>query len=271
MTNLTRSLFLFSAFALATCVNKEIPTGPNCIDDPVQPPTTVVSNATSCTASDGTIEVTAVGGLAPFTYQLGSGAFVANPLFIALTAGSYVVTVMDSRGCTNKATAVVNAVGSTLTATIVTTPDNACFPPHDGTITVTPSGGTPPYEIKFGNGAFGSTTTFTDLAAGVYPVTVKDATGCLLVWDCTVQHGDTGTSYASDIVPILNASCNSSSCHGAGNGSRSWTTYANVAAKAQQIKSRTASGSMPPPGSPDLSAQQIQIIACWVDDGAKNN
>lgn len=271
MTYLARTFCIFLAFVLVTCVNKEIPTGPNCDEDPMGPPTTVVVEASSCAASDGSIEVTAVGGIGPFTYQLGSGTFVENPVFASLTAGSYVVTVKDSRGCTNNATAVVTAVGSTLSATIASTPDNECFAPHDGSITVTPTGGTPPYEVKFGNGAFDDIFVFDQLEQGVYPVTVKDATGCLLVWNCKVNHGDTGTSYASDIVPILNASCNSSSCHGAGNGSRSWTSHANVAAKAQQIKLRTASGSMPPSGSPDLSPSQIQIIACWVDDGAKNN
>lgn len=271
MIKLTRNLCIALAWILASCVNKEIPTGPNCAESPVLPPTTVVTNATACTASDGTIEVTAVGGIAPFLYQLGTGTTVTNPVFTGLTAGTYVVTVVDSRGCTNKATAVVGATGSTLNATIVSTPDNSCFPPHDGSITITPTGGTPPYTIKFGNGPFESTTTFTALAEGVYPVTVKDDAGCLLVWDCTVQHGDTGTSFATDVEPILNAACNSSSCHGAGNGSRSWTTFANVAAKAQQIKMRTGNLSMPPPGQPDLSPQQIQTIACWVDDGAKNN
>lgn len=271
MTSLTRTLCLFTLLALATCVNKEIPSGPNCDEEPVLAPTTVVTDATSCNASDGTIEVTAVGGIAPFMYQLGSGTFVANPLFTSLTAGSYVMTVKDSRGCTNSATAVVNATGSTLNATIVTTPDNECFAPHDGTITVTPTGGTPPYQLKFGNGAFDTVMAFDQLEEGVYPIVVMDDTGCLLAWNCTVHHGDTGTSYENDIAPILNSACNSSSCHGAGTGSRSWTSYANVAAKANQIKLRTASGSMPPPGSPDLTPQQIQIIACWVDDGAKNN
>lgn len=271
MTHLTRNLCLLSIFVITSCVNKEIPTGPNCEKDPVQPPTTSTTEATSCTASDGTIEVTAVGGIEPYLYKLGTGPFVANSVFTGLTAGQYVVTVQDSRGCTNKANATVTAVGSTLTATIVSTPDNSCFDPHDGSITVNPTGGTPPYEVKFGNGSFGPATSFTALAEGVYPVTVKDATGCLLVWDCTVHHGDTGTSYSSDIAPILNTYCNSSSCHGSGNGSRSWTSYANVAARAQQIKLRTENLSMPPSGQPKLSAAQIQTIACWVDDGAKDN
>lgn len=271
MRHPVRSLCFVLAVTISACVNKEIPTGPNCSQTPVEPPTVVITEASSCSASDGEIHVTAVGGIAPYFYQLGDGPLGLDPVFTSLTAGSYVVTVHDSRGCTNKVSAMVTAVGSTLTATIASTPDNSCFPPHDGSITITPSGGTPPYEVKFGDGPFETILTFDELAAGVYPVTVKDATGCLLVWDCTVKHGDTGTSYATDILPIFNAACNSSSCHGAGNGSRSWTTFANVAAKAQQIKLRTTNLSMPPSGHPDLSPQQIQIIACWVDDGAKNN
>lgn len=271
MRHPARILYALVVFTLASCVNKEIPTGPDCSDSPVATPTTTITNASACAATDGVIEVTAVGGIGPFVYQLGNGLFGSSPVFASLSAGSYVVTVQDSRGCTNKVTAVVNAAGSDLNATIVSTPDNSCFPPHDGSITITPTGGTPPYEIKFGGGAFGAITVFDELEEGVYPVTVKDATGCLLVWNCTVKHGDTQTSYATDIQPILNVACNSSSCHGPGNGSRSWTTFANVVAKAQQIKLRTANLSMPPSGHPDISPQQIQLIACWVDDGAKNN
>jgi gliding motility-associated-like protein len=46
-----------------------------------------------------------------------------------------------------------------------------------GSITVSGSGGTSPYEYRIGTGAYQSGTTFNSLAAGTYTITIKDANG----------------------------------------------------------------------------------------------
>lgn len=269
----TRRLALstLAVLFLNGCYNKEIPTGPDCTETPLDLPVTAVTDASSCVAADGQVTVTAGGGVPPYMYSLNHGTFQANPAFTGLTAGTYPVTVQDSRGCTSDSEVTVNAEGSTLQASALSSEDTQCFPPHDGSLSVTPAGGTPPYEVKLDNGAFGSVTSFSGLVSGNYSVVVRDAENCTVTLGITVARGDTGVSFASEIAPILNASCNFSSCHGAGNGSRSFTSYSNVAAKAAFIKLRTGNLSMPPPGSADLTAAEIQRIACWVDDGAKNN
>jgi hypothetical protein len=79
-------------------------------------------------------------------------------------------------------------------------------------------------------------------------------------------------SYANDIRPILDTNCQISGCHGSNGGIPSWATYETVSANAAKIKTRTGNGSMPPISSgKDLTADQIQMIASWVDDGALNN
>jgi uncharacterized membrane protein len=40
---------------------------------------------------------------------------------------------------------------------------------------------------------------------------------------------------------------------------------------AASVKLRTANKSMPPSGSSQLTQSQIDLIGCWVDDGALNN
>ena len=48
--------------------------------------------------------------------------------------------------------------------------------------------------------------------------------------------------------------------------------FANVQAKAQQIKIQTTNKTMPLDLAPDgLPDEQIKLIACWVNQGAKNN
>ena len=48
----------------------------------------------------------------------------------------------------------------------------------DGQATVNATGGDGPYEFSLDNSTFQSSNTFSDLAAGNYTVTVKDANGC---------------------------------------------------------------------------------------------
>lgn len=256
---------------LASCSDNNSPSVPDCKSNAVSTPTLSVTDASSCTAVDGKIVVTASGGIPPYSYSLNGAAFKTSNTFEALPQGSYQVTVQDSRGCTAAKTASVNAVGSTLAATSSTTKDSQCFPPHDGAVNIIPSGGTAPYQVSFNNGSFGSSTNFNGLDAGSYRALVKDAEGCLVTLDVEVGRADTGVSYSADIQPLLSTFCGFPACHGAGNGSRSWTNYANVSAAAQNIKLRTGNKSMPPSGQTGLSDQQIQLIACWVDGGAKNN
>lgn len=261
---------LFSFF-IASCVYKEIPSGPTCTGSDISITAVSTTPASTCTSADGQLEVVGSGGSAPYQYAINGGALQSNPVFTGLSAGTYALSVSDAIGCIASIDMVIAAANSTLAATFSSLPDNNCFDPHDGSINVLPTGGVPPYEFKIGNGVFGSTATFNSLVAGAFKVAVKDTDGCIVTLNITVPRGDSGISYASQIQPIINASCTFASCHGAGNGTRDFTNFANVAAKAASIKIRTGNLSMPPTGSADLSSQQIQLIACWVNDGAKNN
>jgi hypothetical protein len=79
-------------------------------------------------------------------------------------------------------------------------------------------------------------------------------------------------SYSMDIRPILDSNCQISPCHGSNAGIPNWSTYETVSANASSIKSATGSKAMPPVSSgKSLSAEQIELIANWVDDGAQNN
>ncbi|MBL7851235.1 MAG: SprB repeat-containing protein [Cyclobacteriaceae bacterium] len=259
------------AVFLIHCTNKEIPTGVDCTQTPLNVPNATITDATSCAASDGQVTVSASGGVAPYQYAFNNGTFQDNPTFTGLSAGQYPVEVKDSRGCTAGVQVTVSAAGSTLSASTSMTPDTQCFPPDNGALEVIPAGGVPPYEIKLGNGAFGSATTFNGLEAGAYSVVVKDAANCSVTLNVNVPRGDTGVSYSSDVQSIIASRCAVPGCHVSGTSVPNFSTYSGVSSRAQNIKLRTSNGSMPPAGSPDLTTQQIQLIACWVDDGAKNN
>lgn len=91
-----------------------------------------------------------------------------------------------------------------------------------------------------------------------------------------VKHAtaDTGTtcnsnvSYSIDVKPIIAKSCNMAGCHD-GVVVTSLADYTTMHDGALQIKSSVISGIMPKTGS--LTATEKATIACWVDNGAKNN
>lgn len=175
----------------------------------------VSSVATSCPgATNGSITVTSVtGGTAPYEYQLGAGPFQTSNTFTGLASGTYTITIRDAVGCLRTFTRTVTA-GSSVTATRTLTA-TSCPAAADGSVTITPTSGTGPYEFSLDGGAFVAGAvpfTFSGLSAGAHNFVVRDVpTGCLsLTINFTIAAG-----------PGINASAvpASTSCSGAANGS----------------------------------------------------
>lgn len=227
------------------------------------------TDATSCKAINGTIIVTASGGVGAYDFSINNGIYQTNSTFSNLAPGNYTLEVKDANGCKRSIQIDIGAANSNLEATITTLPDSQCLG-DNGTIAITATGGNPPYQYQLDAGGFGSNNTFDNLKSGQHVVVVKDNQDCQKVLGIVVAHGNTGTSYANTIKPILDANCNLSGCHDASSGARNWTTYANVSANAANIKTRTGNKTMPI-GDKKLTQEQIDKIACWVDDGAPNN
>lgn len=124
-------------------------------------------------SNDGTATVNASGGTAPYFINWSTGDNDAT--ITGLAPGAYTVTVSDLNGCSAIATANVNTVSCTLTATV--TPSNvACFGDATGSATVTVANETAPVQYVWSNG--GTQADATGLAAGNYTVTVSDASAC---------------------------------------------------------------------------------------------
>ncbi len=132
--------------------------------DRINIPGTGITNE-AC-GTKGSINVTGITGGNPpyntFTWNpnVGTTANVTN-----LNAGTYQLTVTDSKGCTGTQSFVVTSSNTPLSGTAVATPVK-CFGGNDGAIAVTPSGGCPPYTI---------TPTVSNLTAGSYTVTITDS------------------------------------------------------------------------------------------------
>lgn len=99
----------------------------------------------------------------------------------SIPSGQYRVTVVDSRGCIADASATLADPPALALDVII---DNATCPGvSDGSIQVTPNGGTGPYDFNWQAGLEAFNGTFlssqpTSLEGGFYSVTVTDANGC---------------------------------------------------------------------------------------------
>ena len=59
----------------------------------------IEATRSDCDNPDGTLTVTASGGVGPYEYKLGDNAFQASANFTGLAPGEYEVTVRDNSGC----------------------------------------------------------------------------------------------------------------------------------------------------------------------------
>lgn len=135
---------------------------------------TINANITdaSCGGTDGAIDVSFNGGVAPYTYSWSNGASTAD--IQNLAPGAYTITITDSLNATFQNTFYVNA--SNLAANeSITIP--TCFS-NNGTISLNPSGGVAPYTYSWSNGQTGS--SIQNLLPWGYSVNITDANGCFL-------------------------------------------------------------------------------------------
>ncbi len=138
---------------------------------------TATTDASCANVFDGSIVVTATGGVPPYNYSLNGGPSQNGNSFLGLSGGTYVVQVNDDNGCSDTSHVLINnsygVIGS-----IVTQTDVSCFGGSDGTVTVQLTGGIPPYSYSINGLQFQPSPTFTGLSAGNYVATLRDTKGC---------------------------------------------------------------------------------------------
>ena len=132
----------------------------------------------------GKITVSAGGGTGPYQYRLNSGALQTSNVFNNLAAGTYSVTTVDANNCSLSKSFTITQPAAIANA--AAQEEVKCFGESTGRITVTASGGVAPLQYRLGSGALQSSNVFTNLAAGVYSVTVRDANGCETTQSITV-------------------------------------------------------------------------------------
>ena len=124
--------------------------------------------------SDGAINITIMGGISPFSYLWDDSTQFRDRT--GLAAGTYTITITDAVGTTFVDTYVINEAPPIILSNVELTPETGTG--CNGGINITVSGGTPPYQYNWSNGA--TSQDITDVCKGKYSVEVIDANGCIL-------------------------------------------------------------------------------------------
>jgi hypothetical protein len=248
---------------LSSCSNDKGPSPADCDANPVVISNFVTEKAT-CGVNDGSIEINADGGNGSYEYSMDGLNFQNEKKFTGLPAGNYNITVRDDNDC--DATELIVLESNSGFSIAATTETAGCDNPG-GSITITENGGVEPVQFKLNDGAYQSQNSFLNLTSGDYTVTAKDASGCEVISPVKVS---AGTSLEDEVMPILVANCAISGCHDGKGSTSNWSNKSSVISNASNIKRRTGNKEMPP-GGRTITADEIQTIACWVDDGAINN
>lgn len=258
---LTTVLFIIS------CDSEQGPQPVDCLTSGLNLTVATVNDASGCTTNDGSATLSASGGAEPYQYKLNDGILQSSATFNNLNPDSYTATVVDDNNCEAETTVQISSGAGSLAFTTTPTATEAGCGTTSATITVEATGeGTVQYKLDEGN--FSTTNVFENVSAGTHNVTITDDSGCTTSAEVKVL---SGTSYETEVKPIIMNNCAISGCHDGSTARPDWTVFSNVQNNAENIKSRTQAGEMPPAGSGSLTQEQIDLIACWVDDGAMEN
>jgi len=146
------------------------------LNEPPSLELTLQSTELTCnTGNNGSIKALPSGGIAPYSYQWTNGETTQQ--INNLIAGAYKVIVIDSRGCHVEGNIVLKQPESMEINTVIVNP--TCFGSSDGSVNISVTGGTEPYQYQWSNGKTG--TSISGLFAGDYTLNVTDAGGCTVM------------------------------------------------------------------------------------------
>ena len=174
------------------------------------------TNVSCFGGTNGSINISTIGGTAPYTYAWSNGSNSED--LTNITAGNYSLTITDANGCQVNGAYVITEPAQPISVSSTNT-DILCFGGNSGSIDISIQGGTAGYSYNWSNGA--STEDITGLTAGTYSVVVTDANGCTLNQSYTLTQPAQALSTIGTVTPVL--------CNGGNNGAISTITQGGTA------------------------------------------
>ncbi len=169
----------------------------------------ITANPVDCNGgSNGSATAVVSGGTSPYNYQWNDPAQQTTATAANLTAGEYSVTVTDANGCVLGTSISISQPNNMVLD--ITFSEIVCAGANNGMVSVSVTGGTPPYSYFWDDQSGTTSNTATGLPPGNYRVTVTDANGC-------TQQGS--VNITQEVRLNLNLAANDPNCFGSNDGS----------------------------------------------------
>ncbi len=146
---------------------------------------TIITQPENCGMSNGSLSITASGGVGSYQYSLDGNTFQLANSFTDLSAGNYNLQIIDEDGCSNISSAEINSL-SRLKIVSLTVEPTLCGQ-RTGSVRVGIEGGINPVTISLNAGSEQTEEIFSELAAGYYQVHIHDGGGCVLDTTLTIS------------------------------------------------------------------------------------
>lgn len=207
---------------------------PACTNCPTLTITPSAITGVSCGGyADGSFNVTSSGGNGPYDYVLLQGGTVVASFngitgpqaFTGLAGGSYILEVLDNDSCPGNILITITEPPAIDPGTPVVVDANCGQ--DNGSITISPSGGTAPYSYNWSTTPPQTTAAVANLGAGSYTVTITDANSCSVTTAITVNNigGPTLQTTSTDAVcGQANGSATVTATGGSGTYTYSWSS-----------------------------------------------
>lgn len=176
ITNLAPGLYsatVTDGNCVQTLSNIEITSPP-----PIQIELNTLKNVRCSGQNNGALSLAIFGATPPYRCQWSNGD--TTSAISGLSPDAYWCTLTDANGCLFPTPIYNITEPPPLTVQLDSLRNVRCFGENNGFLRVKASGGTPPYQFLWNNGA--TSATLNNLPAAVYAVTVTDANGCTAEW-----------------------------------------------------------------------------------------
>lgn len=170
--------------------------------------------------NNGVISISGTGGELPYTYSINDGAsYSVSYDFTGLTAGVYYTFIKDAFNCVRAGDTITLTEPDTfLISSVNVTNIEQCYGQETGEININLEGGVPDYIYSINGGAtLNTNSTFSNLPVNTYYIYVKDAHGCSISLDTTINLTQ------PEEIEVTDFSSKSISCAGANDGEISIT------------------------------------------------
>ena len=149
---------------------------------------TILLDQPSCFGkNDGQVHILIRGSRASVNFSLGDLSSIDGH-FSQLSAGKYTLKISNQdEACPFSIERELQLNQPALLKLTIASTDISCIGSKDGSIEVSPSGGTPPYEFSLDNHIWTRDSIFPGLGEGSYNTTLKDQQNCIAISEIDIK------------------------------------------------------------------------------------